>query len=259
LEFQGVAWVDPRKIALLHALQKVAGKSSAIKAQIHTMKASHPTVGAREEMMARTDAVGATSTTGTTASGTGVGVWIFRILVVLGAAFMLYSWFQPWWSTDIAIIKGEQDMVLHPWGVDAASQVRINIDESLFQMPFPQAFAVFMWVYLAVCMLALAASLFVTRRFRVGPINISLSMLLVLFVGLSYMVAAGLAFGIGELKASASGINFLGKGTYKEPGSGAPIKMVSQLMLGYWLALGAGGFLTLVGLVRPLFVRRPKV
>jgi hypothetical protein len=35
--------------------------------------------------------------------------------------------------------------------------------------------------------------------------------------------------------------------------------MVSQLELGYWLSLGAGGFLTLVALARPLFIRRPKV
>jgi hypothetical protein len=199
----------------------------------------------------------ATSTTST--AGSSVGVWIFRVLVVAGAAFMLYSWFQPWWSTDIAVIKGDADMVLHPWGVEAAAQVRNNIDQSMFQMPFPEVFAVFMWVYLVVCMLALAASLFVTRRFRIGPFNISLAMLLVLLVGISYMVAVGLALGIGELKASAAGVNFLGKGTYKEPGSGAPLKMVSDLLLGYWLALGAGGVLTVVGLIRPLFVRRPKV
>ena len=115
------------------------------------------------------------------------GVWIFRALLVAGAAFMLYSWFQPWWSTDIAVIKGDADMVLHPWGVEAAPQVRTNIDQSAFQMPFPQVFAGFMWVYLVVCMLALAASLFVTRRFRLGPINLSLAMVMILLVGLSYM------------------------------------------------------------------------
>ncbi|MEQ1899170.1 MAG: hypothetical protein ABL866_00400 [Devosia sp.] len=192
----------------------------------------------------------------TTRSGTGIGVWIFRVLLVAGAAFMVYSWFQPWWSTDIAVIKGEADMILHPWGVEAAAQVRNNIDQSAFQMPFPAVFAGFMWVYLVVCMLLLAASLFVTRQVRLGPINLSLAMLLILFVGLSYMAAAGLALGIGQIKAAASGVAFLGKGVYVEPVSEAKLKMVSQLEIGYWLSLAAGGVLTFLGLVRFLFIRQ---
>lgn len=209
--------------------------------------------------MAQTDAASSMSTTSATSTtGGGVGVWIFRFLVVVGAAFMIYSWFQPWWSADVAVIKGENDMVLHPWGVEAVARVRNNMDESAFQMPFPQVFAGFMWVYLSVCMLLLAASLFVTRRIKLGPINVSISMLLVLFVGLSYAIAVGLALGIGVLKAGAAGANFIGKSAVLEPQTGARLKMVSDLVLGYWLALGAGGFLTLVGLIRPLFVRRPK-
>src|SRR3954465_7084921 len=99
--------------------------------------------GRRGEMMVQTDAANMTSTRSRTSGS--VGAWIFRVLLVAGAAFMLYSWFQPWWSTDIAVVKGDADMVLHPWGVEAASQVRNNIDESMFQMPFPQVFAGFMW------------------------------------------------------------------------------------------------------------------
>ncbi len=53
-----------------------------------------------------------------TRGGAGVGVWIFRLLLVAGAAFMVYTWFEPWWSADVAVIKGENDMVLHPWGVE---------------------------------------------------------------------------------------------------------------------------------------------
>jgi len=205
--------------------------------------------------MVQTDAASTTSATGGAA---GVLVWIFRVLIVAGAAFMLYSWFQPWWSANVAVIPGDADMVLHPWGVDVASQVRANIDESAFEMPFPGLFAGFMWVYLAVCMLALAASLFLTRRFRLGPINLSLPMILILLVGLSYMLAVGLAFGIGELKASAAGANFIGKSNVLEPGSGAKLKMTSDLLVGYWVALSAGGVLTFLGLIRFLFVRKPK-
>jgi hypothetical protein len=205
--------------------------------------------------MAQTDTASMASMT---RSSAGAGVWIYRVLLIAGAAFMLYSWFQPWWSTDIAVVKGEKDMILHPWGVEAAAQVRANMDESLFQMPFPQVFAGFMWVYLAVSMLGIAASLFWTKTWSVGRITVSWALTITLLIGLSYMMAVGLAYGIGTLKAAASGINFIGKATWQEPVSHAKLKMVSQLELGYWLSLGAGGFLTLVALARPVFIRKPK-
>jgi hypothetical protein len=224
------------------------------------MTAGRLKVGRREGIMAQTDAASTTSTPSMTSTTSGgVGVWIFRVLLVAGAAFMLYSWFQPWWSADVAVIKGENDMVLRPWGVEAVARVRNNMDESAFQMPFPQVFAGFMWVYLVVCMLLLAASLFVTKRIKLGPINVSVAMLLILFVGLSYAIAVGLALGIGVVKAQWAGANFIGKSNVLEPQTGARLKMTSDLLIGYWLALGAGGVLTLIGLVRPLFVRKPKV
>ena len=198
----------------------------------------------------------AASTTSTTRGSVGILVWIFRVLLVAGAAFMLYSWFQPWWSGNFAVIPGEPDMVLHPWGVDAVSQVRTNVDESLFQMPFPQVFAGFMWVYLAVCMLALAASLFVPWRIKLGPINMSAAMVMILLVGLSYAAAVGIAYEIGWLKAGWSGANFIGKSNVLEPATGAKVKMTSQLEIGFWLSLAAGGVLAFLGLIRFLFVRQ---
>src|ERR1700709_4717 len=121
------------------------------------MTASRLMAGRHGEIMVQTDAASMTSTT---RGGAGILVWIFRVLLVAGAAFMLYSWFQPWWSGNFVVIPGDNDMLLHPWGVEAVSQVRTNVDESLFQMPFPEVFAVLMWIYLGVCMLALAVSLF---------------------------------------------------------------------------------------------------
>lgn len=197
-----------------------------------------------------------TDDVGTTGAGT--GVWIFRVLLVAAAAFMVYSWFSPWWSAKVAIIPGEDHLLLRPWGVDAVSMVRANIDTSLFSMPFPSVFAGFMWIYLAVCMLALAASLFVERQISIGRFKLPLAVVLIGLVGLTYMAAVGLALGIGELKATLAGTNFIGKSTYKEPQSGALIKMVSGLKIGYWLALGAGGVLTVLALLRGLFVGKQK-
>ena len=68
------------------------------------------------------------------------------------------------------------------------------------------------------------------------------------------MAAVGLAFGIGELKAGWAGTNFIGKSTFTEPQSDAKIKMVADLRIGYWLALGAGAVLFVLAVLRRLFV-----
>lgn len=186
----------------------------------------------------------------------GAGVWIFRILVAAGAAFMVYSWFAPWWSATVAVIPGENHLVLRPWGVEVVPQVEANADASLYSMPW--IFAPFMWTYLGACMLALAASLFVNRTISIGRITLPLAAVLIAFVGFSYMAAVGIAYGVGELKASWAGSNFIGKSSIKNAMTGTKIKMVSDLLIGYWLALGAGGVLFVLGLARGLFIRKPR-
>lgn len=181
-----------------------------------------------------------------------VGVWIFRVLLVAGAAFMVYSWFSPWWSADVALVKGTDDLVLRPWGIEAVAQVRANADESLYAMPW--IFAPFMWTYLTVCMLALAASLFLNKQLSLGRIKVPLAVVLIGLVGLSYLVALGMAYGIGELKAGWAGSKFIGTSQIKQAMSGTKIKMVSDLRPGYWLAVGAGGALFVLALLRGLFV-----
>ena len=203
--------------------------------------------------MAQTDAANMTSSNRGSA---GILEWIFRVLLVAGAAFMAYSWFQPWWTGDFVVIPGAPDMVLHPWGADAVSQVSSNVDEGLFQLPFPQVFAGFMWVYFVVCMLGLAASLFWKGRLRLGPINVSWAMIIILLIGVSFAAAAGIAYEIGTLKAAASGAKFIGNSSVLEPATGVRVKMTSQLEIGFWLTIASGGVLIFLGLVRFLFVRQ---
>ena len=184
------------------------------------------------------------------------GVWIFRILVIAGAAFMLYSWFAPWWTAKVSVIPGKDHLVLRPWGVEAVAQVRANTDKSLYSMPW--FFGPFMWTYLTLCMLALAASLFVERKISLGRFKISLATLMIGIVGFSYMTAVGIAYGVGELKAGWADTNFIGKSTVRNAMTGTRINMVSELLIGYWLALAAGGVLFFLALIRWIFVRGPK-
>ena len=185
------------------------------------------------------------------------GVWIFRVLVVAAAAYMVYTWFAPWWGAKVAVLPGEDHLVLHPWGVEAVAQIRANADESLYSMPW--FFAPFMWTYLTVCMLALAASLFVDRTVSIGRIKLPLATILIGLVGVSYFACVSLAYAVGELRAGWAGSNFIGKSMIHNSTIDAKIKMTSALKIGYWLALYSGPALIFLALIRGLFVRKPKV
>ena len=185
------------------------------------------------------------------------GVWIFRVLVVAAAAYMVYTWFAPWWGAKVAVLPGEDHLVLHPWGVEAVAQIRANSDESLYSMPW--FFAPFMWTYLTVCMLALAASLFVDRTVSIGRIKLPLATVLIGLVGVSYFACVSLAYAVGELRAGWAGSNFIGKSMIHNSTIDAKIKMTSALKIGYWLALYSGPALIFLALIRGLFVRKPKV
>ena len=184
------------------------------------------------------------------------GVWIFRVLVVAAAAYMVYTWFAPWWGAKVAVLPGEDHLVLHPWGVEAVAQIRANSDESLYSMPW--FFAPFMWTYLTVCMLALAASLFVDRTVSIGRIKLPLATVLIGLVGVSYFACVSLAYAVGELRAGWAGSNFIGKSMIHNSTIDAKIKMTSALKIGYWLALYSGPALIFLALIRGLFVRKPK-
>lgn len=192
----------------------------------------------------------------------GLGEWIFRILLVAGAAYMVYSWFEPWWSAKILVLPGEDHMVMRPWGIEVVSQVKKNAEDSLWSMPW--FFEPFMWTYLTLCMLALAASLFVKRQIsfafvKLPKLKLPLATVLIGFVGMSYLIAVVLAFVIGDLRAEMADSNFIGKSKVVHAMTGNKVKMVSDLKDGYWFALYAGPVLILLALLRGLFVGKSKI
>lgn len=181
---------------------------------------------------------------------------MFRILLVAAAAFMVYSWFQPWWVADIAVIQGTDDLVLHPWGIAAVGQVRMGADPALYEMP--GFFGPFVWAYFGLAMLALLASLFLNISVRIGPIRLPLAAVLIILVGLSYLLAVGLAFYIGDMRAAGMDMKFIGRSQYTDPTSHRKVRMVSELRDGYWYAMYAGIALVGLGLVRFAFMWKRK-
>ncbi|SMY06986.1 hypothetical protein [Flavimaricola marinus] len=192
-------------------------------------------------------------TNGAWTFGGGPLAWILRLLLVAAAALMVYSWFQPWWIGDIATIRGTDDLVLHPWGIDAVGPVRMASDPALYEMP--GFFEPFVWTYFAVAMLALLVSLFLNVKFRLGPIRLPLATTLILIVGLSYLITVGLAYFIGDMRASGLDMSFIGRSEYTDPTSHRKVRMDSDLQDGYWYALYAGVALFSLGIIRFLFLR----
>ena len=192
-------------------------------------------------------------TTGAWTVGGGPLAWILRVLLVAAAALMVYSWFQPWWIGDIATIRGTDDLVLHPWGIDAVGPVRMASDPALYEMP--GFFEPFVWTYFGVAMLALLASLFVNKKFKLGPVSLPLATTMILLVGMSYLITVGLAYFIGDMRASGLDMNFIGRSDYTDPTSHRKVRMDSALQDGYWYALYAGVALFSLAIIRFLFLR----
>lgn len=183
--------------------------------------------------------------------------WLFGLLVIGGAALMLYSWYSPWWGAQISDLAGRDHIVLRPWGVEImASEVRTYANKALYAMP--DFFEPFMWAYLGVCMLALAISIFITRRINLGRLNLSLAQVLVGLVGLSYVIAVVTAYIIGTIRAGAAKISFVGTSIVFNPMTGGNTRLISALKDGYWLALAAGLVLVALALLRPVIVGRLK-
>ena len=183
-------------------------------------------------------------------------LWLFRGLLLGGAGFMLVSWFMPWWGADVNGLPGKDHLVMHPWGVVVVAEVKAYADNSLYSMP--TFFAPLMWLYLGLCMVALAVGLFVEKQFTLGRFKLSLPQVLIGIVGLSYLIAVVGAFAVAQMKSGDSGVHFLGSSMVKNPLSGGKVKITGALKLGYWLAVGAGPVLVALALLRNFIVGKAR-
>jgi hypothetical protein len=187
----------------------------------------------------------------------GARFWLYGILVLAGAGLMLASWYSPWWGAQISDLPGRDHMLLRPWGVElAAGEIRTYANRALYTMP--AFFEPFMWTYLTVCMLALAVSIFVTKRISLGRFEISLASLLVGCVGLSYLIALVTAYIIGEVRAASTGAAFVGTSVVPNPISGGRTRIIAELKDGYWMAVAAGVVLVALALLRGVIVGRRR-
>lgn len=193
----------------------------------------------------------------TTTSRRRLRLWLFRGLIIVGAGFMLFSWYSPWWSARISDLSGSDHMLMRPWGVEVmAPEIRTYANRSLYSMP--AFFAPFMWTYIGLCMLALAVSLFVENQVTLGRFRLSLPQVLIGLVGLSYLIAVAAAFAIAQIRAGAGGVAFIGSSIVPNPMTGGSTRFTGELKPGYWLAVGAGLSLVALAALRSTVIGKTR-
>lgn len=189
----------------------------------------------------------------TTTARRGLRLWLFRGLILVGAGFMLWSWYSPWWGARISDLSGSDHILLRPWGVEVMSaEIRTYANRALYAMP--AFFAPLMWAYLGLCMVALAVGLFVNGQISLGRFGLSLQQVLIGLVGLSYLIAVATAFAIAQIRAGAGGVEFVGSSIVPNPMTGGNTRFTGELKLGYWMAGAAGLFLVILALLRNAIV-----
>ena len=182
-------------------------------------------------------------------------LWLFRGMLLAGAALMLVSWFTPWWGARVSdlIIPGNH-IAMRPWGVEMIAEVAAYVDSAVYGMP--AFFAPLMWLYLAACMAALVVSLFLDKKIFLGQLEFSLPRVLIGIVGLSYLIAVVAAVVIAQWMAGDAGVRFFGSTTVYNPMTGGVSTITGTLRPGYWLAVAAGLVLIALALLRNSIVGR---
>lgn len=183
--------------------------------------------------------------------GSTIGVWAYRILVLVGAGLILYSWFQPWWKIDLEEI-GTNIVEIHPWGL-AVDERMGSFDVLIQGAQMPGWFAPFMWAYLGLCMIALLAGIVIRGKFfNIGSLRIKAAPFLVGGVGLSYFIVGVVAAVYASIRLKSFYSTPLQGRIYVELGDAAHTYAESSLLPGWYWIFAAGALLMLVAFFHDL-------
>jgi len=178
--------------------------------------------------------------------------WIFRILILIGAALVGISWVLDWWSCYIVEVPLDRAVVIHPYGLED------NLGEMsgfIQGAAMPGFFAPLMWAYLVVCIVVLLFSLFAKDKEvnLLGKFKLSLPQLLIGLVGFSYIIVCVVAVIFAQYRMTDFyDMKLIGT---TEIILGYPLEsdVEANLKIGYWLACVSGIYLILLALVRNKF------
>lgn len=177
-------------------------------------------------------------------------VWLFRGLVVVAAAFLVVTWFMPWWRADCAELSANA-VVIRPWGLEEdLGFMAFRVEEARM----PDWFAPFAFSYLAVALLALLYSLFAPdKELKLWKFKFSLPTALVGLVGLSYIGVAVIGIIVivlrmGQFMGGTIPLN--GHMTIPLESGALEGHITTGLEPGYYLTYPAGAILVILALLR---------
>ena len=188
-------------------------------------------------------------------------VWIFRALVLIGAASFVYSFFQPWWIAETdSVAAGKHDVIIHPYGLDAGGL------EGYFKLlpgggvevAVPQLLLIVIWIFFGVaCAALLMAIIFNKASIPLFGKRLNISRWAAGLVGLVYIVVCIAAMLFAMPKVAALNIPFTGSAFVYIGDFGMwkiELDVNSYIPFGYWLAVGTGVYLLVIALLRNVIV-----
>lgn len=176
-------------------------------------------------------------------------VWFFRFLVLLAAALLLYVWFNPWWTIDIEGF-GKDMVQIRPWGLELNQRMG-GFAIFLRDAQMPPWFGPAMWVFLALCLLALLIGMFVKRiNIGFGKIKMSLSQFLIGGVGLAFLAAGVVMAVYASMRMKAMmDVPLVGTG-YIDLGDPLIANVYTRLTTPYYLIYVLAAFLILLAILQ---------
>lgn len=192
-------------------------------------------------------------------------VWIFRALVLIGAATFVISFFQPWWIAHTeSSVAGIHDVVIHPYGLDAGGL------EGYFtllpgggvEVAVPAFLIIIIWVFFGAALAAmLLGIIFNKATIPLFGKRLNISRWAVGLVGLIYIVVCIAAVLFAMPKIAALNIPFTGS-AFVHVGEFAMWKIeldvTAWIPFGYWLAIGTGVYLIAIALLRNKIVGKSE-
>ena len=185
-------------------------------------------------------------------SRSNIGLWVFRGLTLVGAALFLYTWFQPWWVAYIEELQ-QNGVVIYPHAMNILGTLR-DYPEWIMGSEMPVWFFPAMWVFLAICVFSLVASLFYKNEwFAVGKGKVTLAQFLVGLAGFGYTVFVIVFPIVVAIRAPEFGGVQLQGDVFISMDEHTESYVVSSLQTGYWIACFVGpGLLILSALHKKL-------
>jgi hypothetical protein len=167
-----------------------------------------------------------------------------RFIILITVGLLLCSWFLPWWHCDVILLSGWLE--IRPWALQHNMQAYVGYMKNA---DMPGWFAPAMWTYLAICVLALIASLFLQKKYiTIFKHKMSLTRFIVGFFGISYTVVVILAVIIAAIRTGDFyGTKLIGR-TFLNWSEYEQTWVVANLQFGYWLACGVALLALLVGI-----------